>query len=406
MFNNQKKIKILYWLLIMCFLSCQYQKVQKLPASENQQEFNAFIESLENEFIYYDEKKAIIDCIKQEYGQHVDTLSHPYYKVLFYETILNELYDSHISLNTNTKESWRLSSPIHVEANKEGVFIKNVFSSQIDYSFSENIIDAEIQAFNGIDFQKVIDDFPSSCHNKKDAQVKEWLANKILAGKRNEPRIVHLKLQNGNQIDLDIDQLTLKEESSLLSAHTHDNIGVIRINNSLGNSDLVKAFDKALDGLMNTEALILDLRNTFNGGNTGVAEPIMGRFITKKIGYQDYGNKNKKHTKYVSPRKQVYDKPLYVLAGRWTGSMGEGMTIGLEGIDRATVVGTELNRLAGGMKTINLLKSKFGFNVSFEKMYHINGSLREQYVPSNYVKQETVSEDAFTKHAMKLIRQD
>ena len=390
-------------LLILCFFSCQNQKTPQVPESENRLEFNAFIESLENEFIYYDDKKSVIDCIKQTYVQDADTLSHPYYKVLFYETILNELYDSHISLNTNTGESYRLSSPIHVEVKNEGVVIKNVFSSQIDYSFSENIIGAEVLSLNGMDFQEVISAFPSKCHHKDDPQVKEWLANKILAGKRNEPRVLKLKLKGGGLIDLDIDLLILKEENTLLSSYTIDNVGVIRINNALGNSDLVDAFDKALNDMMHTDAMILDLRNTFNGGNTGVAEPIMGRFISERKGYQICENTDEKYTKYTEPRQQVYDKPLYVLAGRWTGSMGEGMTIGLEGMERATVVGTELNRLAGGMTNIKLLNSKFGFNVSFEKLYHMNGTLREKYVPAAYVIQETVTEDAFLNYALELI---
>lgn len=395
-----KKINLIAFLI---FFACQPTTTQQAPDSENQKEFDAFMQDVERDFIYLSDKQQIVECIKQEYRKDVDAINSPYDKVLFYENLLNEFYDSHINLNTNTDESYRLSSPIHIELKDNRFRIKNVFASQLDHTFDKNIIKAEVLSFNGLDFEQAIQAFPTKCHDKNNPQVKEWLANKVLSGKRNEARIVALELQNGEQIQLDIDGLQYKNHDSPLSYRVEDNIGIISINNSLGNSDLVDAFDQALDQLMDTKALILDLRNTPGGGNTGVAEPMMGRFISEETGYQVCENKEEKYTRTVSPRKQVYEKPLYILAGRWTGSMGEGMTIGFDGMKRATIVGTELNRLAGGMKTIKLLNSNFGGRISFEKMYHLNGTLRETFVPAEYINQQAVMEDEFVAHAMQLI---
>ena len=180
-------------------------------------------------------------------------------------------------------------------------------------------------------------------------------------------------------------------------------MGYIRINNTLGNEALVSEFDQTLDKMMDTKALIIDLRNTPNGGNTEVAEPIMGRLITEKKGYQICENRDERYTKSIMPRKMTYTKPIYVLVGRWTGSMGEGMAIGLDGMQRATIVGTEMNRLAGGIKTIKLLNSNFSFHIPFEKLYHLNGTLRETFVPNDYVHQTSSIEDHHLTYAMKLI---
>lgn len=84
--------------------------------------------------------------------------------------------------------------------------------------------------------------------------------------------------------------------------------------------------------------------------------------------------------------------------------MGEGMAIGLDGMKRATIVGTEMNRLAGGIKTIPLLNSNFGFHIPIEKMYHLNGQLRETYVPQEYVNQSNSSTDHHMEHVMRLIK--
>ena len=73
---------------------------------------------------------------------------------------------------------------------------------------------------------------------------------------------------------------------STLSSKKIDNIGFIRINNSLANSSLVPKFDKVLNSFMNTDGLIIDLRNTISGGRCENAIGIIGRFIDKKQAYQ------------------------------------------------------------------------------------------------------------------------
>ena len=375
---------------------------QETAPSANQVEFNDFTEKLENRFIYYEDKKSIIACIKQAYGAAVDTLTRPYYKALFYEQLLNELYDSHVNLNTNTNESYRLSSPIYVQE-KDGAFtVVNVFSQlQVDFP---NLIDAKIRTFNGGPFQEALDQFPTICQDKNDPEIREWLANKILAGRRDQPRKLMLDLSDGNQYTLDMDRLNFRQEDGVLTSSIQDNIGYIKVNNSLGNYELVRSFDSALAEMENTTALVLDLRNTPDGGNTSVAEPIMGRFITEESGYQVCESKNETYTRLVYPSGKTYRQPLYVLVGRWTGSMGEGMAIGFDGLERGTVIGTEMKRLAGGMETINFTESSFGYRISFEKMYHLNGSLRETFVPTEYIDQKELTKDESLERALELIR--
>ena len=132
---------------------------------------------------------------------------------------------------------------------------------------------------NGIDFDKAIEQFPTHCNDKSSEKVREWIINKILAGRYNQPRILTLKLANDDTIEFDLDKLKFKQSSELITSTIEDNIGIIRLNNSLGNNSLINEFDKALEKLMNTKGLIIDLRNTVGGGNSYVARGIMGRFI-------------------------------------------------------------------------------------------------------------------------------
>ena len=66
------------------------------------------------------------------------------------------------------------------------------------------------------------------------------------------------------------------------------NRGYIRIHDSLGDSDLISDFDKALAALQRTSALMIDLRDTPGGGNTIVARGILGRFVDRELPYQKH----------------------------------------------------------------------------------------------------------------------
>jgi len=72
---------------------------------------------------------------------------------------------------------------------------------------------------------------------------------------------------------------------------------------------------------------------------------------------------------------------MVVLVNHWTGSMGEGMAIGLDGMHRATVVGTQMAGLNGGIFNLQLPNTGIGVNYAGEKLNHINGKPRENFVP-------------------------
>lgn len=109
-----------------------------------------------------------------------------------------------------------------------------------------------------------------------------------MAGRYNQPRILTLKLDNKKTVEFDLDKLKIKQPSEFLTSTVKYDIGIITINNSLGNNSLINKFDKALDKLMNTKGLIIDLRNTVDGGNSYVARGIMGRFINEPNPYQKH----------------------------------------------------------------------------------------------------------------------
>jgi carboxyl-terminal processing protease len=397
-----------YIFALLIIFSCSTTKKVNIEytRADNISEFNKFVKDFEKNYIYLKDKTQLWECIKDIYSEKVGLVTTKTEHILFYENLLNEFYDNHIHLNTNTSQSYRLYAPIYVTNSNGKTYLKNIWQTQIKDTIQTNIIGAEIMTFNSIDFQEKIKNFPTVCHNKNDKKVREWIANKIIAGKRNENRVLELKLKNGKFFTLDIDGLKIRDEKYVLtpSIIPNTNIGLIRINNTLGNQILVKEFERIIPQMDSTKALIIDLRNTVDGGNTSVAKPIMGMFIQEKKPYQLYENEKKTYFGYVKPNKLYYDKPLYILVNRWTGSMGEGITIGLNSMNRATIIGTEMERLAGGMKTIKFENHNYGFRVSFERIFDINGNPREEFVPKNYIEQTQIDKDEILEFTIEKIK--
>lgn len=399
------------FILIFAFLS-NYAQAQKIDHLKIKEDLNEILSDIANSYAYLDEKKVDLECIRKHYNEQIPNIQTKVEVTLFFEYLLDELYDNHVTLSTNNNSSFRLFSPIYARIEEGKAIITNVWQGQVE-SLEQNIIGAELLEINKLDINTAIQQFPTHCSNKKTPEVREWIINKLIAGRYDQARILTLKLTSEAIIEFDLDQVKIKSNEEFLSINDKDEIGIIRINNSLGNNELIEEFDEALEGLMNTKGLIIDLRNTVDGGNSYVARGIMSRFISEPKAYQKhsvmekydgYNKVERSWIEYVSPRKEQYKKPVVVLVGRWTGSMGEGLAIGFEGMERATIVGSEMERLAGEMNGFSFQYQNFGYRLSTARLFHINGTPREKYVPANYVRQSSISKDEVLEKGMELMK--
>ena len=101
----------------------------------------------------------------------------------------------------------------------------------------------------------------------------------------------------------------------------------------------------AMASVTDATALILDLRDTPGGGNSSVARGIMGHFTKVERPYQvhvyPYEQRRygviRKAVEHVVPRAPHFAGRVVVLGGRWTGSMGEGIMIGMDAFGATTI---------------------------------------------------------------------
>jgi len=168
-----------------------------------------------------------------------------------------------------------------------------------------------------------------------------------------------------------------------------DSVGVIRINNALGDNATIQAFDRAMEALQGVEVMVLDMRDTPSGGNTEVARSIIGHFTNAVRPYQVHRipaferefTVPREFVERVYPRAPYFDGPVYVLHGRWTGSMGEGIVIGMDAAaPNAITVGSNMGDLLGGLWNYNLEISGARIDLGGEALLHVDGTPREDYV--------------------------
>lgn len=384
--------------LLLLFI---YSTYVSFGQSVYQKDFDYFWQTINENYAYFDQQTINWSAAKSIYGTMADTCSSRNSFVHILEDALNELYNGHCFLNTNTPSSNRLIP--------SGADMKVVLSNgqwvvdELRPGF--NAADCGIKkgmtiiSINDVPMATAMQRFLPGAVTRPDTRMMEYAANMVLAGRHDIPRKITVKTSSGTK-DFYPDSLPNKTETGfetlLETKRTGNNKGYIRINNSLGNDDLIKAFDAALDSLMDANGLILDLRETPGGGTTTIARAIMGRFITKELPYQKHiytaeekeSDVRRSTHELVSPRGKIYRKPLVVLVSYWTASMGEGMAIGFDAMKRATIVGTPMAGLLGEIYTFETPVLKIPFSFPTVQLQTVSGKPREDYKPTVMVKDQ------------------
>jgi len=305
------------------------------------------------------------------------------------EKVTHEFYNGHISLNINLNTSNKLipsGADLYIERIQDKFLVTDIRKNS-GAELSDLRPGMEVIKFNDAPVEEQLKQFLPKYTSRYNEKMTQYALSMLFAGTHDKPRKITVR-DSGSEKEYLPDSFKVPSgdqrlEYKLINRKT----GYIKINNSLGNDDLINDFDIAVDSLMNTKTLVIDLTETPGGGNTTVARAIMGRFVTKKLAYQQHEIDEKKYEtkrywiEYVVPRKSTYKGRIFVIVGHWTGSMGEGMALGFDRMKRATLIGTRMAGLIGAISQFEMTQTKIRFQIPTERLYHINGTPREDFVP-------------------------
>lgn len=213
-------------------------------------------------------------------------------------------------------------------------------------------------------------------------------ARVLAAGRRDRPRVITVA-RGGAERTLTLPNLygSRRAEPLVDLSRTARGTAVIRFGNSLGDGATVAAFDAVMARLRPREPVVLDLTETPGGGNTSVARGIMGWFTDRPAAYQIHERPAEERATGVARRwvEQVLPRAgkrhrgrVTVRVGRWTGSMGEGLAVGLHALG-AKLCGERMAGLRGSIEDFRLPSSGLVVKLPTERLYAVDGTPREAF---------------------------
>ena len=218
-----------------------------------------------------------------------------------------------------------------------------------------------------------------------------YAARVLAAGRRDRSRDLTITAADGTVRRLNLPSLYyVRRDRSGVESREQDGALVIRINDALGDQATIAAFDAAMATAREGQTIVIDLTETPSGGNTVVARAIMGWFVDAAAAYQIHAlpaearetGIERRWVEQVLPRPgKRHHGPVEVRVGRWTGSMGEGLAIGLHA-QGARVVGQPMAGLLGAIYDLRLPRTGLVVKIPVERLYAVDGTPREQFRPA------------------------
>ncbi|MDN3644954.1 S41 family peptidase [Pontixanthobacter aestiaquae] len=261
-----------------------------------------------------------------------------------------------------------------------------------------------LESVNGVSIDEAVKLPSGKLMKQPTVKQREYAATLVANGLRKGDRKLVFADNGGTLIILPSPRDYAMEVSTLPPVQTSrsGNFGIIRFNNSLGNNDTIFAFDQAMIEMADTDGLIIDLRNTPGGGNTEVGRSIIGHFVSETKSYQIHEIPSlereftvpRRFIEQVKTRTPYYDPArIVVLGGHWTGSMGEGIVIGMDAAADAYVISSDMGDLLGGLRNITLPSSGARVDLGSEALFHVDGTPREDFVADRPLRSSDMDEE-------------
>jgi C-terminal processing protease CtpA/Prc len=376
-----------------CGASGQTAAPRDLSAAEFLEDFDAAWAFVRESYAYFERKQTDWDRVRTLYRARVEEARGRREFVGVLEDMMEELYDPHAHLGVNTASSARLvpsGTDLWAEW-QEGRAVLTEVRAGSEAERAGLRSGMEVLTIDGRPTREVVRERLPSSLRAPDPAADDWALRAALAGRRDRP--VRLEVRaGGRRVRFEFHPGRPERPAAPISARILEGgLGYVRIHDALGDTALITAWDAAMAELRETPGLVLDLRDTPSGGNTTVARALLGRLVAEEGPYQRHELPGEERrfgvrriwVEHVAPRGTFqYDRPVAVLVGRWTGSMGEGITIALDALRGSTTIGTPMAGLLGAVHETTLPNTGFAVRVPAERLYHVGGMPREAFVPT------------------------
>ena len=203
--------------------------------TEFQKDFAEFWTDVNENHAYLEIQGIDWDKVKEIYQPMADTIQNRDEFIRFLETIINELHNGHISLNTNLDSSNRIipsGSDIFVQRKDNAYFITDIrknHSSEL-CGLKPGL---QVIKFNGIKIDHLLPNFLPKYTKVYNDEMYEYALNMLFAGTHDKKRIITV-LENGVEKNYFPDEFKIPNQSKDLLEFKiiKSNIGYFKIINS------------------------------------------------------------------------------------------------------------------------------------------------------------------------------
>ena len=340
------------------------------------EDFDELWRTLAERYCFFGEKTTDWDAVRRRYRPLALTADSRDAFAAIVSDVLGELYDAHTHIGDPPADARR--GPyfdLWVEPAHDGsAIVTSVRESSAAADVGVRVGDALV-AVDARPIAAIAAGIAPRCLSRPDPAATAYAYNVAASGRRSQPRTLSLRSRDGRIRPLLVPVKKPAELPNVDSRMLPGNIGLIVIR-SFADDAVIASVDAALLTFKDTAGLIIDVREN-GGGDTAVARPIMGRFITEPKPYarmrrRDGAGLGAPWTEMVEPRGPfTYRKPVAVLTTRWSASMAEGFPMGMRGLGRAVIVGTPMMRVGAAVFTLRLDRTGVDLQYSAEPVYDV-----------------------------------
>lgn len=333
----------------------------------------------------------LTDYVRQE----ATAVHDPASLLTFLEHAIALMADHHAITGSAHSDSWGLVpsyADIWVVRDRSGFRVSDVKTGSP--AAAAVMVGDDIVSVSGLPIEDAVVKFWSELGvSKPNPDQEAFAARVLLAGRRDRSRA--FVIRRGADVPRTVELPNLYAARNAagkpgpVSVTRAGQVVRIRMNDSLGETEAIAAFDAAMAKTSARDTVIVDLTDTGSGGTSTVARAMMGWFVDRPRPYQMHSSPEefrqtgiaRQWAEYVLPRAGKHHAgKVMVKVGRWTGSMGEGLAVGFDALG-VPVCGSPMAGLLGAIEDIRLERSGQVVKFSTERLTTISGTPRESFRP-------------------------
>lgn len=377
------------------------------PAAARAEDFAAFDAFVRGSYAYLDVKATDWERVVAELAPAARSAPDRTAFLHVLEDALDQLYDGHGMLNTNADDSWR---PVPAELALETRDGRRLVVAVQRGSRAEEVgvrLGDELLSRDGVPLDALVAQRRPRFLTRPDPAAEEWALASAVAGRHDDRGEFGVR-RDGVELTL---RLTThaRPHAPVEWRRLEDDVGYLALA-SFGDARAIADVDRVLEQLADTRALVIDVRSN-TGGDTAVALPILGRFLTERAQYawmarREGAGLGPRWPEFVEPRGPwTYTQPVVVLVDPFSVSMAEGFAMALQGLGRAQLVGTRLAGLGAAIGRVRLPHSRISVQLSTEPVYTLDGRPRDALVPDVRIDPlSSAGDDPWLAAALELLR--